>query len=189
MPPPSGRATQTPADGTVTRMPDPDDQTSPQPSRWRKRPQPPQNNPADQGTPLDNSVISTPLPPAPPPDDRTERLVPNPSDTENNPPVPGTSKQAQPQGQPVAGGWVKMGSATLQALDRFNAVRKKNCVFGRVPEPQAGSASLDIVVGVHFGIRPPDKWLVLAFLRSLTINAPTRPRSTVGWFGLHLICR
>jgi hypothetical protein len=153
MPPPSGRAPQTPDDGTVTQMPDPDDQT--QPPNDTVTATPPQNSPSDQA-PLDNSVISTPLPPAPPPDDQTDttqQLVPNPSDTENNPPIPGTTKQAQPQGQPVAGGWVKMGSATLQALDKVNAVEKTLVVkvgdTGRF-------ASLDIAVRGCF-VRPPDK--------------------------------
>jgi hypothetical protein len=152
MPPPSGRATQAPQDGTVTQMPDPDDQTSPNDAVTAT---PPQNNPADQA-PLDNSVISTPLPPAAPAEDQTDstqQLVPNPLDNSTALPVPGTSKQAQPQGQPVPGGWVKMGSATLQALDKVNAVEKTIVVkvgdTGRF-------ASLDIGVRGCF-VRPSDR--------------------------------
>ena len=152
MPPPSGRAAQTPQDGTVTQMPDPDDQTAPNDAVTAT---PPQSDPAEQA-PLDNSVISTPLPPAPPAEDQTEspvEVVPNPLDTANAPPVPGTTRPAQPQGQPVPGGWVKMGSATLQALDKVNAVEKTLVVkvgdTGRF-------ASLDIAVRGCF-VRPSDK--------------------------------
>lgn len=162
MPPPSGSEDQTPGDGTVTQMPAPDDRTAvppPQPHDAVTAP-PPLNNPADQA-PLDNSVTSAPLPPAPPPEDQpdsTQQLVPNPLDTfnnpsSNNPSAPGASNQAQPQGQPVAGGWVKMGSATLQALDKVNAVEKTLVVkvgdTGRF-------ASLDIAVRGCF-VRSPDK--------------------------------
>jgi hypothetical protein len=155
MPPPSTSEDQTPGDGTVTQMPDPDDPAAPSGPNDAITATPPQNNPAAQA-PLDNSVISTPLPPAPPPEDQTDssqRMVPNPLDTTNNPATPDTSKPAQPQGQAVPGGWVKMGSATLQALDKANAVEKTLVVkvgdSGRFD-------SLDIAVRGCF-IRPPDK--------------------------------
>jgi hypothetical protein len=140
-------------------MPAPDDQ--PPPSGQPSGPDdtvtatPPQNNPADQA-PLDNSVTATPLPPPPPPEEQPDNpveVVPNPLDTANAPPVPGTDKQAQPQGQSVPGGWLKMGSATLQALDKVNAVEKTLVVkvgdTGRF-------ASLDIAVRGCF-VRPTDK--------------------------------
>ncbi|MGA3004678.1 MAG: DUF2155 domain-containing protein [Acetobacteraceae bacterium] len=158
MPPPNDRATQAPQDGTVTQMPapDPDDQTAPPaPDDTVTTAPPPLGNPAGQA-PLDNSVTSTPLPPAPPAEDQTDspvEVVPNPLDTANAPPVPGPSQPAQPQGQPVPGGWVRMGTATLQALDKANAVEKTLIVkvgdTGRF-------ASLDIAVRGCF-VRPPDK--------------------------------
>jgi len=155
MPPPTGQTTQVPQDGTVTQMPPADDQTPPSGPDDTVTATPPQSNPADQA-PLDNSVTSTPLPPAPPADDQANtpvEVVPNPLDTANAPPVPGTGSPAQPQGQPVPGGWVKMGSATLQTLDKVNAVEKTIVVkvgdTGRF-------ASLDIAVRGCF-IRPSDK--------------------------------
>jgi hypothetical protein len=155
MPPPSGRPTEDPQDGTVTQMPDPDDQTAPPSPDDTVTAVPPQSSPADQA-PLDSSVTAAPLPPAPPPEDQTDTpvvVVPNPLDTANAPQVPGTTRPAQPRGQPVPGGWVKMGSATLQALDKANAVEKTLVV-------KVGStgrfASLDIAVRGCF-VRPPDK--------------------------------
>jgi hypothetical protein len=159
MPPPNGRSTQVPQDGTVTQMPAPDDQEQPSGPNDTVTAPPPQSNPADQA-PLDNSVTATPLPPPPPPEDQTDNpveVVPNPLDTANAPPVPGTNKPAQPQGQPqgqaVPGGWVKMGSATLQALDKVNAIEQTLVVkvgdTGRF-------ASLDIAVRGCF-VRPTDK--------------------------------
>ena len=143
--------TQAPGNSRVIVMPPPDDQTAPMPPDDAVTATPPQNNPGDQA-PLDNSVISTPLPPAPPPDDQTDstqQTVPNPLDNS----VSGTSKQAQPQGQPVLGGWLKMGSATLQALDKVNAVEKTLVVkvgdSGRFD-------TLDIAVRGCF-VRPPDR--------------------------------
>lgn len=170
MPPPTDQETQMPQDGTVTQMPapDPNDQTTapggdgtmtiaPPPADETVVAPPPPLNPSDQA-PLDNSVTATPLPPPPPPpaQDQTgssQELVPNPLDTANNPAIPGAKGPAQPQGQTVSGGWVKMGSATLQALDKANAVEKTLVVkvgdTGRF-------ASLDIAVRGCF-VRPPDK--------------------------------
>jgi hypothetical protein len=155
MPPPDGRATQVPQDGTVTQMPAPDDQASPSRPGDTITAPPPLSNPADQA-PLDNSVTATPLPPPPPPAedqaDNPVEVVPNPLDTANAPPVPG-NKPAQPQGQPVPGGWVKMGSATLQALDKVNAVEQTLVV--KVGD-RGKFASLDIAVRGCF-VRPTDK--------------------------------
>jgi hypothetical protein len=91
-------------------------------------PMPPDNQPTpttpdEQPYPEtpDNAVTISPLPP---PDQDTpadnQQLVPNPLDNPGTPAAPGT-KQAQPQGQPVRGAWVQMGTATLQALDKVNA--------------------------------------------------------------------
>jgi hypothetical protein len=155
MPPPNGRPDQGPQDGTVTQMPVPDDQTSTSGPDDTVTAVPPKSNPGDQA-PLDNSVTATPLPPAPPAEDQADtpvEVVPNPLDTAHAPAVPGTGKQTQSQGQPVPGGWVKMGSATLQALDKVNAIEKTIVVkvgdTGRF-------ASLDIAVRGCF-VRPSDK--------------------------------
>jgi hypothetical protein len=156
MPPPNGRPTQEPQDGTVTQMPAPNDQAPPSgPDDTVTTAPPPLNNPADQA-PLDNSVTATPLPPPLPPEEQPDNpveVVPNPLDTANAPPVPGTDKPAQPQGQAVPGGWVKMGSATLQALDKVNAVEKTLVV--KVGDT-GKFASLDIAVRGCF-VRPTDK--------------------------------
>ncbi len=153
MPPPNGRATQAPRDGTVTQMPPPDEQTPRSGPDDTVTAVPPQNDPDDQA-PRDNSVTAAPLPPAPPAQDQADspvEVVPNPLDDPNAPQVPGTSKQTQ--GQPVPGGWVKMGSATLQALDKVNAVEKTLIV--KVGDT-ARFASLDIGVRGCF-VRSPDR--------------------------------
>jgi hypothetical protein len=110
-------------DNPFTRVPMPPDE--------RAVPMPPPNSvitaPAPEYDPSaapvpDNSVTATPLPP--PSDnssDGSPEMVPNPLDDPNAPPAPGTRKQAQPQGQPARGGWVQMGTATLQTLDKVNA--------------------------------------------------------------------
>ena len=180
MPPPSGQPDQGPPDGTVTQMPVPDDQTSPSGPDDTVTAMPPQSNPGDQA-PLDNSVTATPLPPAPPAEDQADtpvEVVPNPLDTANAPSVPGTGKQTQSQGQPVPGGWVKMGSATLQALDKVNAVEKTIVVkvgdTGRF-------ASLDIAVRGCF-VRPSDKPAdATAFLVIHDQRAETPTPAFSGW--------
>ena len=103
--------------------------------------------------PLDNSVTATPLPPPPAsPIDGSREMVPNPLDNPNAPPAPGGSRQAQPKGQPVRGGWVQMGSATLQALDKVNAIQKTLVVkVGDIGHFD----SLDIAVRGCF-VRTPD---------------------------------
>ena len=67
-------------------------------------------------------------------------------------PIPDAAKQAQPKGQVVRGGWVQMGTATLQALDKVNAIEKTLVV-------KVGDTghfdSLDIAVRGCF-VRPPD---------------------------------
>jgi hypothetical protein len=92
--------------------------------------------------PTDDSVTSTPLPPPDQQDnsiDSSQQMVPNPLDSPNAPPVPGAGGQSQPQGQTERGQtergqtergqtergtWVQMGTATLQALDKVNAIEK-----------------------------------------------------------------
>ncbi len=81
--------------------------------------------------PPDDGVSSMPLPPpdqemrpqAQPRDqaDDPQDMVPNPLQDPNTPPAPGSRKPAQALGQPQRGGWIQMGSATLQALDKVNA--------------------------------------------------------------------
>jgi hypothetical protein len=88
---------------------------------------PPDDQPATEGpaTP-DGTVTSAPLPP--PSDnstDSSQEMVPNPLDNPDTQPSPGGSKPARPpQGQPQRGTWVQMGSVTLQALDKVNAIAK-----------------------------------------------------------------
>jgi hypothetical protein len=87
---------------------------------------PPVVAPAD-APPPDPGVTAAPLPPPDqpmPPYDATADapdMVPNPLQDPNAVRVPGSSKETQQQGQPQRGGWVKMGAATLQALDKVNA--------------------------------------------------------------------
>jgi hypothetical protein len=71
----------------------------------------------------DDTVNATPLPPVEEvqPDITQPEMVPNPLDSPTANPAPEPSKQAQPQGQKQLGGWVQMGTATLQALDKVNA--------------------------------------------------------------------
>ena len=171
MPPPRASELQ---DETVTPMPQPDDQRAPaQPDDTVTAP-PPQGNPADQ-TPADNSVTATPLPPAPPPSEDTGsgvvvvpnpldtpngqssgsdvQVVPNPLDSSNGQAAAGIGKPAQPQGQAESGGWIKMGTATLQALDKVNAEEKTLVV-------KVGDSthfdSLDIAVQGCY-VRPSDR--------------------------------
>lgn len=81
------------------------------------------DEPAVMVAPPDDTVTAAPLPPPDQdmkPDDTEPAMVPNPLDEPNA--SPGASaRQAQPQGQPQRGGWVQMGTATLQALDKVNA--------------------------------------------------------------------
>jgi hypothetical protein len=81
------------------------------------------DEPAVMVPPPDDTVTSAPL--APPdqdmkPDVTEPAMVPNPLDAPNASPG-AAGKQAQPQGQPQRGGWVQMGTATLQTLDKVNA--------------------------------------------------------------------
>lgn len=117
---------------------------------------------SDVALPPDDSVTATPLPPpdqdAPPdPADAAQQLVPNPLDTPPEAPAAfapkGTAKQAQPQGQPQSGGWVQMGTATLQALDKVNA--RSNVLAVKVGGT-GHFGSLDIAVRGCF-VRTPDK--------------------------------
>jgi hypothetical protein len=81
------------------------------------------DQPAEMVPPPDDTVTSAPLPPPDPdakPDDIEPAMVPNPLDAPNASPA-ASGKQAQPQGQPQRGGWVQMGTATLQTLDKVNA--------------------------------------------------------------------
>ncbi len=108
----------------------------------------------------DDSVVAVPLPPPDQQDDTSDPsqvLVPNPLQNPNDvpslPPLPGTRKLAQPEGQPQPGGWVQMGTATLQALDKVNA-------RGETLAVKVGGAgnfgSLNIAVRGCF-VRTPDR--------------------------------
>ena len=87
--------------------------------------QPPDEVVTPMPPPSDDTVTAAPLPPPPPPDQATtdsgQEMVPNPLDDPNAAPSSGPGKQTQQQGQPRRGGWVQMGAATLQALDKVNA--------------------------------------------------------------------
>jgi hypothetical protein len=154
MPPPDSSAAPAPPDDTGPPAPTPNIQEGPAQSDDTVTAMPPPSSPAEQ-VPQDNAIIMTPLPPPPPVDqtDSSQQNVPNPLDNPDAAPVAGASKQTQTQGQPVPGGWVKMGSATLQALDKVNAVEKTLVVkvgdSGRFD-------SLDIAVRGCF-VRPPDR--------------------------------
>lgn len=103
--------------------------------------------------PPDNSVTAAPLPPPPAaPADASQQLVPNPLDSPDEAPNPDAAKQAQPKGQVVRGGWVQMGTATLQALDKVNAIEKTLVV--KVGDTGHFN-SLDIAVRGCY-VRPPD---------------------------------
>ncbi|MSO99625.1 MAG: DUF2155 domain-containing protein [Acetobacteraceae bacterium] len=76
--------------------------------------------------PPDDVVTVAPLPPPdqfsrPGEEPAQEDMVPNPLRDPSATPGPGPRKSAQPQGQPQRGGWVPMGTATLQVLDKVNA--------------------------------------------------------------------
>jgi hypothetical protein len=127
----------------------------------------------------DNTVTASPLPPPdqevrPDQSDSTEQLVPNPLD--GPAPAPGTTRQAQPQGQPQRGGWVQMGSATLQALDKVNA--RSSAIAVKVGD-SGHFGSLDIAVRgcfVRTADRPTD---ATAFL-VIRDQHPDSPSFT-GW--------
>ncbi len=85
--------------------------------------------PVDQGitvipAPPDEGVTAAPLPP-PDQGEQAESapdMVPNPLQDPNVRPVPGARRvPPPPPGQAQRGGWVQMGTATLQALDKVNA--------------------------------------------------------------------
>jgi hypothetical protein len=94
---------------------------------------------AQQGSVLRENVPDQPVPAAPAPDDTVtaaplappdqdmkaddtqQEMVPNPLDNPDAGQTSGAGKQAPQQGQAQRGGWVQMGTATLQALDKVNA--------------------------------------------------------------------
>jgi hypothetical protein len=124
---------------------------------------PPYPPPAGGAPRPDDGVTAAPLPPPDDgmqPDDTTEApqrdTVPNPLQDPNSVPVPGANKQTQQQGQPQRGGWVQMGTATLQALDKVNA--RGDTLVVKVGDT-GHFGSLDIAVRgcfVRSGDRPSD---------------------------------
>jgi len=103
----------------------------------------------------DSTITVAPLPP--PGDPSDQGLVPNPLQDPNTVPVPPGTRQAQPrgqpQGQPQRGGWVQMGTATLQALDKVNA-RGETLVLKVGDSGQFGSLNI-AVRGCY--VRTPDR--------------------------------
>jgi hypothetical protein len=142
--------------------------------------------------PPDATVTATPLPPpdqSPPPGDPTggkqeganqqgadQEMVPNPLDDTNGAPASAPARQAQQQGQPWRGGWVRMGTATLQALDKVNA-RAETLV---VKVGDAGHfGSLNIAVRGCF-VRPSDQPADATAFLVIRDQRPDAP-SFVGW--------
>jgi hypothetical protein len=120
---------------------------------------PPLEQPGVINMPPDDTVTAAPLPPpdqSMPPEDPAnaqQQLVPNPLDDQNVIKMPGAGKEAaQPRGQPQRGGWIQMGTATLQALDKVNA--RGNTLVVKVGDV-GHFGSLDIAVRGCFA-RPPD---------------------------------
>jgi hypothetical protein len=119
----------------------------------------PGDGPPIIGAPPDDGVTSVPLAPPgryPRPVDQSDDdqdMVPNPLGSPNTVPVPGYRRQTQQEGQPQRGGWVPMGTATLQALDKVNA-------RGDTMTVKVGGTghfgSLDIAVRSCF-VRAPDR--------------------------------
>ncbi len=152
-------------------------------------PTPPDDQPATEGpaTP-DGSVTSAPLPPpSDDPADSTQEMVPNPLDNPDTEPGSGGGKPARPQqgqpqqgqpqqGQPQRGTWVQMGSATLQALDKVNAIGKTLVV--RVGDT-GHFGSLDIAVRGCF-VRAPDLPADASAFLVIRDHRPDAPGFT-GW--------
>ncbi len=119
--------------------------------------------PANQGAPTDQSNAG-------------QRMVPNPLDEPNAGQVAGAEKPAGAQGQARPGGWVRMGTATLQALDKVNA-RAETLVVKVGDASHFGS--LNIAVRGCF-VRPTDQPAdAIAFL-AIRDQRPDAP-SFVGW--------
>jgi len=113
----------------------------------------PPDLPAVPPVPPDTSVTAAPLPQPDDPAEAPAEMVPNPLEDPHVQPTPGPRKQATPQGQPQRGGWVQMGTATLQALDKINA-RAATMVVKVGDTGHFGS--LDIAVRGCF-VRTPDR--------------------------------
>jgi hypothetical protein len=129
--------------------------------------------------PPDDSVTATPLPPPPPadnPTDSSQEMVPNPLDNLDALPAPGAGKQGEVQGHAQPGGWVQMGTATLQALDKVNAASKTLVV--KVGDT-AEFGSLDIAVRGCF-VRPTDRPADATAFLVIRDHRPDAPSFT-GW--------
>lgn len=174
--PPSNPIVTTPTvpDDAVSATPaPPDERDVPMPADNTESTAPAPAYDPSTPAPVDNSVTAAPL--APPSDDGTDSsqmVVPNP----DNPAESAPSAQAQPRGQAERGGWLKMGSATLQALDKVNAIDKTLVV--RVGDV-GHFGSLDIGVRgcfVRTPDSPPDATAFLV-IRDRRADAP----SFTGW--------
>ena len=125
------------------------------PHAQQEQAMPPEEDPAEAPKPPEEGVTAVPLPP---PDSgvQTEsapEMVPNPLQDPNVRPVPGARPPPRQLGQPQRGGWIAMGTATLQALDKINA-------RGQTLTVKVGEAgrfgSLEIAVKGCF-VRAPDR--------------------------------
>jgi hypothetical protein len=142
----------------------------------------PRDVPPIVAAPPAGGVTSAPLPPpaqpAPPEDEPEDQgdMVPNPLQDPNAVPVPGGQRQTQDQGQPQRGGWIQMGTATLQALDKVNA--RSDTLVVKVGDT-GHFGSLDIAVRgcfVRAADRPADATALLV-IRDQRSEAP----SFSGW--------
>ena len=173
-PPPPASTVDAPSNDPATAA-SPDDSVNAPPA-------PPDESGTVVPVPRDDSVTAVPLPP---PDqearpdrstDASPEMVPNPLDNPNAVPAPGASQQARPRGQPQGGGWVKMSSATLQVLDKVNAI-------GQTLVVKVGDTghfgSLDIGVRGCF-VRPPDRPADATAFLVINDERPDSPSFT-GW--------
>ena len=105
-----------------------------------------------------------------------QQMVPNPLDHTSGAPAVASGSPARQQGQPWRGGWVRMGTATLQALDKVNA-RAETLVVKVGDASHFGS--LNIAVRGCF-IRSPDQPADATAFLVIRDQRPDAP-SFVGW--------
>jgi hypothetical protein len=148
------------------------------------RESPPPDRSLEAPAPPNDAVTAAPLPPPDPNAPAAEaqpEMVPNPLEDPNVVRMPGSSGGASgqnqtPQGQPQRGGWVQMGTATLQALDKVNA--RAQTITVKVGDI-GHFGSLDIAVRgclVRTSDRPTDATALLV-IRDQHADAP----SFSGW--------
>jgi hypothetical protein len=143
-----------------------------------------ENPPADETVvpmpPPDDTVTAAPLPPpdqdTPPADQSSngQEMVPNPLDDADD--AAASGKPARQQGQPRPSTWLRMGTATLQALDKVNA-RSETLVVKVGDASHFGS--LNIAVRGCF-VRPSDQPADATAFLVIRDQRPDAP-SFVGW--------